>query len=1079
MNTESVLPILGELLAKSALITLAAALLARAWRGTTAAQRHLVWLVALATVMMLPLTRLVAPFWRIPLNPSKPALIVKAKPSVIPMAPVEMASPMELPIAPPPTHAPLDWRKILLGTWLSGTTILLGYRLFGSWRLHRLMRRSTPLDDPRIRLLLSRALSELQLRRRPEIRLSEECRVPVTWGSLRPVMLLPRSALQWSDTWILAALRHEAAHIARYDYLTRWFAQVACALYWPNPLVWMLARSLRVAQELAADDLVLRAGTPADEYASQLVNAAREILTHGFFVRQAVAMACPSTLEDRVRAIVDGYRDRRPLSRLAVACGSFAIAGVLGLSTAAQLRSDEQKPTPETKDTETKSLHPASPQIEIEAKFVEIHSPVAKSSDVQAGDAEGQADRPTIFTDPQFQLIIRSLNQKKGVDILSSPRVTTRANQRAVVEAVREFRTPTEWEWRKESGTWKPTKFETKNLGISLEVEPRLGRDGTLEVHAISSVVEFLGFLDLDTGKTILASRTAADGNVEVPPVVPGHRSKGIYSERRKESTVNLKSGETFQIADLPETADTKALEKHASRKRIMVFISPRLIAPASAAAGTGSDATGSPGAQGELVLHGTLDLNGPKQMVAVSGAFKVVPESDEAFLRRIHLEITDQQPTPEELRAFQDASQPSAQKRQAAIEKLTARDGDAEFLRHVYLVIMGRQPLPEELRTFLDDPQPSAAKRQAMVEKLTAANATNAAQSETHPGASTNAGPSAGPAGTQSPMLAKATKIIIPKIEFREATLNEALEFLRKKAMEFDPDKTGVKISVKPGVESNDMRITLSLSNVPLIEALKYVTDLAAVGLTVLPDALVIQPTNGDARGAGGPPPPIPGLDAAPTPPAVSESAKPEALAESPTLNKATKIILPEIEFRDATLREAVDFLRMKARELDPDKTGINIVVKPGAGADVHITLSLTNIPLIEALHYVAGLAGLQMKAEKNAVVLGPPAPASAAMPKVKTASKEEGPVEIESDKTHMENGVAIAEGNARLAFGKYHVAADTILYHPDTRSADFIGHVAVKDGVNLVQGEEINVTFETGSIKVRGPHRTNIPSH
>ena len=300
------------------------------------------------------------------------------------------------------------------------------------------------MDDPRLRLLLSRALSELGLRRRPEIRLSKECRVPITWGSLRPVMLLPKEAQEWNDSWLTAALRHEAAHIARYDYLTRWFAHVACALYWPNPLVWLLARSLRLTQEQAADDLVLRAGTPADEYATQLVNAARMVATHGLFVRQAVAMACPSTLEDRVRAIVDGRRDRRPLSRLAAACGSLALALALTICTAAQLRSDGEKPADskaaaEKRVTEFDGFidygHPITttkaivlpPQIEIETKFVELQRYSKKGEPPQPNDwwrgglqpAEAPAEKVAVFTDPQFQIIIRSLSQKKGVDLLS------------------------------------------------------------------------------------------------------------------------------------------------------------------------------------------------------------------------------------------------------------------------------------------------------------------------------------------------------------------------------------------------------------------------------------------------------------------------------------------------------------------------------------------------------------------------------------------------------------------------------------------------------------------------------------
>src|SRR5438477_977448 len=48
-----------------------------------------------------------------------------------------------------------------------------------------------------------------------------------------------------------------------------------------------------------------------------------------------------------------------------------------------------------------------------------------------------------VFTDPQFQVVIRALNQKKGVDLLSAPKVTTKSGQRAVIEVVREFRYPT------------------------------------------------------------------------------------------------------------------------------------------------------------------------------------------------------------------------------------------------------------------------------------------------------------------------------------------------------------------------------------------------------------------------------------------------------------------------------------------------------------------------------------------------------------------------------------------------------------------------------------------------------------
>ena len=60
--------------------------------------------------------------------------------------------------------------------------------------------------------------------------------------------------------------------------------------------------------------------------------------------------------------------------------------------------------------------------------------------------APGLVSLAGVFTDPQFQLVIRALNQKKGVDLLSAPRVTTKSGQKAIIEVVREFRYPTEFQ---------------------------------------------------------------------------------------------------------------------------------------------------------------------------------------------------------------------------------------------------------------------------------------------------------------------------------------------------------------------------------------------------------------------------------------------------------------------------------------------------------------------------------------------------------------------------------------------------------------------------------------------------------
>jgi len=106
---------------------------------------------------------------------------------------------------------------------------------------------------------------------------------------------------------------------------------------------------------------------------------------------------------------------------------------------------------------------------------------------------------------------------------------------------------------------------------------------------------------------------------------------------------------------------------------------------------------------------------------------------------------------------------------------------------------------------------------------------------------------------------------------------------------------------------------------------------------------------------------------------------------------DKLNHIIIPKIEFREATVREAIDFLKQKSRdcdttEPDPARRGVSIVLKLESTLDTannappvispseaRITLSLTNIPLGEALRYVANLSGLKVKIDPYAVTIAP----------------------------------------------------------------------------------------------------------
>jgi hypothetical protein len=152
--------------------------------------------------------------------------------------------------------------------------------------------------------------------------------VPLTWGVLRPVILLPRDAEGWSDERLVLVLRHELAHVARHDVASQLTACVARALYWPNPLVWYAERALRRECEQACDDAVLAAGTRPTRYAEELLDIARTV-TEGRVAALAPSFASAAPIERRVRALLDARVRRRPTTRMHAMTGAFASLGIV------------------------------------------------------------------------------------------------------------------------------------------------------------------------------------------------------------------------------------------------------------------------------------------------------------------------------------------------------------------------------------------------------------------------------------------------------------------------------------------------------------------------------------------------------------------------------------------------------------------------------------------------------------------------------------------------------------------------------------------------------------------------------
>ncbi len=187
--------------------------------------------------------------------------------------------------------------------------------------------RNKRVSDDLLLVLLRDLKGDLGITRDVSLLLADEGQMPMTFGFLRPCVVLPADAMAWSAERRRIVLLHELAHVKRHDVAWQIVARMGCAVYWFHPLVWWALGRMRMDRELACDDCVLAAGHKASGYATHLLEIARVHRSCSPFATAALSMARRSQLEGRLLAVLDSGRTRTPL-------GPARAAGLL-LSTIA------------------------------------------------------------------------------------------------------------------------------------------------------------------------------------------------------------------------------------------------------------------------------------------------------------------------------------------------------------------------------------------------------------------------------------------------------------------------------------------------------------------------------------------------------------------------------------------------------------------------------------------------------------------------------------------------------------------------------------------------------------------------
>jgi beta-lactamase regulating signal transducer with metallopeptidase domain len=150
------------------------------------------------------------------------------------------------------------WMPSLLGVWLVGVALLTVWHLGGWMRVRRLTRRATRPVEERWELAVVRLRRRLGIGHAVSLLESAAVPVPAVVGWLRPVILVPASALAGlTPDQLEAILAHELAHVRRHDYLVNLLQSVVETLLFYHPAVWWVSRQVRQERESCCDDLAV------------------------------------------------------------------------------------------------------------------------------------------------------------------------------------------------------------------------------------------------------------------------------------------------------------------------------------------------------------------------------------------------------------------------------------------------------------------------------------------------------------------------------------------------------------------------------------------------------------------------------------------------------------------------------------------------------------------------------------------------------------------------------------------------------------------------------------------------------
>ena len=212
-----------------------------------------------------------------------------------------------------------------------------------------------------------------------------------------------------------------------------------------------------------------------------------------------------------------------------------------------------------------------------------------------------------ILTNPQFELVVKALSQKKSADVLSAPKVTTISGAQAQIRVVQEFIYPTEYQPPQVVAAGGgstgggavgvtpsiPGTFKTREVGVLLNVTPTVGADGyTINLQLIPEVSEFLGFINYGGPISVAAGNNVITTFNDI--------KQPLFSSRNLTTSIVIWDGQTVVLGGLIREDVQKLDDKIPflgdipiagrlfrskttvrNKRNLLIFVTARLIDPA------------------------------------------------------------------------------------------------------------------------------------------------------------------------------------------------------------------------------------------------------------------------------------------------------------------------------------------------------------------------------------------------------------------------------------------------------------------------------------------------------------------